>query len=488
MIKAIIYLQLRVGTTAGKAKTQKWRFNEDHIHSITERYFRDFTQIHAVGQWENKSENTALIDIITVINPRNYQEILDLCKQIHYAIKKLLKEMRQDEILATVRVSIGGHEITWMRLVRRDRNNNLVDPPFLFASLLVRKLAPKANIYLPRLYKVIADYYFKSHPSTVEVFKQVPALCFHAKQAIPLDLTPPGYTKLSQGNWKKRLLDWDNHLLCLADKYAKVDKNLRAKFERNSDYIGLFQQISFGNKVYYATNISKVLKGHPISVSQCSYYQGTGYCEATNLKLLDMWLGHEFDEVNMKKSLQKEISLRRLFKSTYPMVGMEVVTITPDNRILRKRRSQDVGALPGAYGLIPSGMVEPIPGCKVPSVSYSFLRELDEEMFRGPEKGETVDSLLSRPHIQDLTGKLYYLGHCFMLLNRFVVFCLLFEPSEWWWNKHKGEIYLNWEYAVGSPDSGPINKALKHARNNRSKYTPGAYAALEFADRYKRKD
>ena len=369
MMKPVVYLQLRVGTVAGQPKHVHRYLTVNRIHNVVKRHFENFTRINSFGQWSKQKEAGALIDTVTIVDERSPEKIFTLCRKSHSAIEALLREMPQLSVLAMVRVSIEGRETSWMRLVSWD-GGALTDPPFPFPSLLVRKLAPKADMALRLLYRILSARLAEIAPDSVKVFPGVPAFCFQAKQSMPLRLHIKGDFK-----------HWDAQLLNFADTRTQVDDSVQAQCGRNSDYIGLFQKVS-SEPVYFATDISKVLDSPPFSVTECSYYHGAGCCEAANLELLDLWLGQKFTETDMRKHLSEELNLSSLFQTPYPMIGMEVLTLTPDGCILRKRRSQDVCALPGAYSLVPSGMVEPVLGCTAPSVSFSVLRELDEEMFR----------------------------------------------------------------------------------------------------------
>src|SRR5439155_16296698 len=160
--------------------------------------------------------------------------------------KELLKEMLQASILVLVRISIDGQEISWMRFVSRN-GENLVDPPFPFPSLLVRKLAPQANLALHSLYGLLAERFSESAPAGVEVFPDVPAFCFHSNPPISLQLS-------TDADFTKVFTKWDAQIL-MAEKPKFLDENRNAEYARHSDYIGLFQRAT-QDEVFFATDVS----------------------------------------------------------------------------------------------------------------------------------------------------------------------------------------------------------------------------------------
>src|SRR5437588_8425583 len=109
-----------------------------------------------------------------------------------------------------VRVSVGGSETSWMRLVTFD-GEKLVDPPFPFSSLLVRKLTPTAELNLPALYSTIEE----CHRNTTETFPRVPAFHFTPNRQI---------SSLQLEDGEQSYTKWDAALLSSANGATRADE------------------------------------------------------------------------------------------------------------------------------------------------------------------------------------------------------------------------------------------------------------------------
>lgn len=102
-MKPVIHLQLRIGTAIPDGREQS-HVRLDQIRAIVEEYFEDFTFISATGRYENVSEDSAMVEVITAVDETSAKTVITLCQKTHSFTRKVLQKLRQKTVLAVIRV------------------------------------------------------------------------------------------------------------------------------------------------------------------------------------------------------------------------------------------------------------------------------------------------------------------------------------------------------------------------------------------------
>lgn len=480
---SLIHVQLRVGTVAAMSKNEnvfdKSKLTIENLKKIVEEYLESFTLVECEGSYNREREPAAIIDVFDLVTGKSTPtEIYKFCRNIDKLLLAILRDFMQKVVIVITSISTCGREIKWSNAVTFDPPQ-IKGSPFKFPFLIARTLLPNADFDLPSLYQQVVTHY-NSLIGIARYFEQVPGMWFVRERPEPLDLD----VKKSDNSWKI----WDSLILARDSQRPKsrISSESIENCHKNAEFMTLFHRAD-NEPVYYATRISEIRMGDPkpIAVDVCTYYEGFGCCEGLFMQIMDAWVSTSFNAEQLKRFFRENRDIEGLIATTFPVVGICALTLTPSGDVLLKRRAKNVGAYPNNYHVVPSGAVDLVAGVDHhPSVYSTFLRELDEEMFRGPEAGEYLRSLLMKEHISELQGKLIYLGYGIDLLRQHVEILLLFCPSEGWWQKFGPVVQMNWEYENKAVALKNIKEAQAESQKHPTEYVPAAYALLNLGERY----
>lgn len=474
----LIFVQLRIGTNAGRS-TQKSGLKLSHIESLAKSQFVDFTLISAKGVYQSDTEDSAIVEIFLPLLADDQAagvKIFALDKSIREFVHATFKELDQNAVHSSITFTIDGQDIRRTQMLTRELLEE--DPPILFPSLVERCLCPWVPLPVEGLYRIIGEHSARlfQNNSNLHLLPGYALVCRPSPEA--------NSTKIVLRDWSKKQAwrRWDARILAF-DSPLRTPPNEDLRLWRRANFISLFRYMS-ARQALFVTRLHRLLHSASfpvIPVGTCNYNLGIASTEGLCLETIDAWRRQtEANGGKFREFLVEHRGMNALEGTTYPLLGISVVTKTPDGRVLLKKRSSRVAMSPGAYHVVPSGMAEMM-DLDQPSVFATFLRELDEELFRGPEAEDSFASLQQRPHLRKLEGSLTYLGYAVDLLNHHVEVIILFEPQKHWWNKWSGLHMLNWEYAGGSLDQWSLEAATEKALGSPSEFVQVCAAALKLA-------
>lgn len=346
------------------------------------------------------------------------------------------------------------------------------NPPFPFPSLVVEQLPANVTFDRSRFFTAITQHYKRIGAEKLggRVFNGVPEICFTpAKPTPPFDL---------QHLDLDAILKWDNQFVTLSGRPKQMP---RKQFRALSEPMKKFRRIS-SLPNYVAHNVNAVLSdgcSSPISLCTCRYDESTGYCENVSLGALDVWFDSEQNPTKFRKAIGRLHTLPGFVNSPFLMAGVTVLTVTPDGNVLFKERSDQVATDVGLLSLVPAGSVEPFADMERPSLVFTFLKELDEELFRGLDTELTTSCILAQPHINRLSGYLEFLGFSVSFTTRHINFLLRFTPQKSWWNEFYLEsVRLNCEFEGTRPKEEPPDKLVQTVKAAPGIVLPACASAL----------
>jgi hypothetical protein len=473
----LISVQLRVGTTASVGVQAV-----AEIGTVVGEFFRDYTLIEAKGAFKGEPEDSAIVELFLPADGLGPQTAYEWCENVNKLVRALLHKLAQRQIIAFVTVSSRGREVSWSRAVSSD--GEIQNPPFPWPALVVTHIVSGEKRGLGDLYSAVVRHFDRLQVKGPQGkdFPGLPAVGFRAP--LGKTLTFGGSIEVSRTGSRfdvPAFREWDEGIISVlpSDQPKKVDSDRCAEM---AAFLSLFRSVK-SNPSYYVTDLRNLRTQSsfcPLPVEVCTYNLGIGSCEAYFWDTVAAWFDAGRIEGQAQEFLRTQRYLEKLDSLPYPLLGISVVTITPDKKVLIKKRGESVGAYPGSFHVVPSGIVGPVRGFSRPSVALSFLRELDEEMFGAKDDEESFQALVSKEHIKGLLGRLEFLGYALDLIHGDVNVLLGFWPDQDWWNIYEKAVILNWEYIGSSPDYWCLSKAVSNAKQGPGAFVPSAAVALNF--------
>lgn len=472
MSQASLSASFQVGTTAGKDRTLSRNLTRERLLDLVQEFLTrqrlDFTFFPTEGADAGTPEKSAEVRLVLPVGLRTSpEEILRFCRGVHKLIWLILTKFHQTWIQGELRLLATRSLVVWTAATRR--GGPLEGAPFALPSLIARRLAlegtiPLESLNLRGLYNTLATHYHSFLPSALARHDSAGVWTLaKGESAVPQDIRELLSTP-------EKCRAWDASIATWVDDTDAVEP---PGYRERGDFISHFQTAS-EFPTYYVPRLAEIITNQtgPLPVHLCPYIVGAGCCEGQLLNTLAFWLATKSEPAKFNRFLRLARGPRQLACVRRSMVGINVITLTPDG-VIAQQRSMEVGSYPGLYILLPAGQLAPTKGYDRPSVFWSFLHELDEEIFKGPEERELKD-VLREEHISGLDGRLTYLGYGVDLLTVQVVLWLLFEPAHAWWAKFKAAIDLNWE------SKGRRPKYLDLMRPD-VELVPGVLAGMELA-------
>ncbi|MCP4545752.1 MAG: toll/interleukin-1 receptor domain-containing protein [bacterium] len=250
-----------------------------------------------------------------------------------------------------------------------------------------------------------------------------------------------------------------------------------------ADHLRNLRHVLSDDPCYYALAIGDAARGVlPIRVGECPYVRGAITCESLYLGALEMAAsrGHQ-DLLDYFGQRFREIET-----TPYPILGITVLMMSADREVLIQERSMNVGAYAGIRHLAPGAMMERVARHPKPSIIATFLRELDEELFRADRDPETeseedIGRIIHKPWIADLEGRFTCMGYCVDLLRHSMALLCLFRPGEQWWKRYSHQMSLNWEFKKPAPRTVPWHELVADVRSEPALFTPETCASVFLA-------
>jgi hypothetical protein len=472
-----------VGTNAGRS-SRKVKLKLTDIKRVASGAFDGYTLIATKGCFKGDDEDSGIVEVFLTLMPNDpASKIFDLDERICNFVRAAFKELDQDAVYSSVTFTIDGRDLRrtqWLTESLLDE-----DPPILFPSLVARRLCPGHQVPIEELYRSVGEHYRRlfGNQDRVLLLDQY-ALLYRPFRGLPseAEIQLDGWTEEEQtSDWR----NWDARILSSGIPRTVLPQ-LDFRLEQRANFISLFRDVS-AREVLFVSPLHPLLYSEQfavIPVMKCRYDLGIGSTEGLYFETMDKWMRcRDTQPASFQEFLTANRGIEVLENTTYPLVGVSVVTITPDGKVLLKRRSGRVGMNPGVLHVVPSGMAEWMRGLDHPSVFATFLRELDEELFRGPDAEDSFATLRLRPHLRDLSGNLSYLGYAVDLLNHHLEVVVAFKPDAEWWMKWESHVVPNWEYEGGSLYVPSLDVAVSEASTKPWDFVPVCAAALKLASK-----
>ncbi len=478
MISTVISVQLRVGSVPPNDTHRKVSFKE--ILKYVKESGLDFTIVEAKGRYKLEPvEASAIVDFFWVLDFDDpLSGVVRFCDDIDKLVRRILVELSQREIIVIITVTRTGHDVRWSRRITPDSAPTITHPSLLAFSTSRRsdEIDLGAKLGIPALRKAVIEHYIDLEVAqNAKTYSDVPAFFFPAIDRRCYDLTKVDNCEDEWRDFDAAVLEWDT-------ERKGYPNPVPLRVVESADFVSLFRQVT-DSPVLYLTNLAEKFvqtepTATPLETGICSYRDGLGSTEGAYLEMLDAWVRLEMSERPFREWLNKHRSTIQLYSTPRPALAVEVVTLSPEHDIILRKRGASVAAYPNMLISAPAGALEPLPGIEQPSVIGTFIRELHEEVFGGPESGVSVSVLRREEHIVSLSGTLTYLGFMIDLLRLEVDICLLFKPSTKWWDKYSPRFRLNWEFASGAVQYTSLADAYALLGTSPASFVPSAAVAI----------
>lgn len=476
MILAALNVTLFVGTTANKEEDLRQELTVGRLKEMIESFATEHqlgcTLTPTFGVDATEKEDSMMVLFSHHINQQTSPEaVVGFCEAIHQLLLTLLTSFHQNWIKVEVKLTLPEKPIEWTTETQRSQSG-LVSPPFVLPSLIARQLAGAGIIShdafaYTKLYEAVADHYSRILRSDIQR-RNFPVVCSEASA----DLACPQDVRELLEN-PDAVRAWDASIVQACPE--SIPAKARPEYQERGEFIARFQQVTLDD-VYYVPRLVPLLDLHaePIQLARCPYLVGAGCTEGAYLHTLSMWLAAKGKPERFSQFLADERGLKHLRDITRSMIGVNVILLTADGAVA-KQRSHNTGSYPGQFMLIPAGQLAPVGGWDAPSVFWTVIHELDEELFGGDEHRE-LHGVRSEEHICDLAGSITYLGYHVEPMNDHVVVYVLLEPTNEWWRRYKSKVTRCWELVGKRPDYVDLDQP-------RSDLVPGVYSGIELARR-----
>lgn len=339
-----------IGTTAGSEQKEKEAVTVENVRRIALEVFPNQASFTGIGAYEGKEEDFVEVHVTEIVRPEGITNCVQFCEKANILLSRVLSELHQDSVLVDVEVLPNDQErrpLKWKTLANANRPAVFPRP-----TAIARYMIPSA-VYrsLKQVYAVARNTYVDEWPGVGNTVEGVPVVWFPFSSTVPLVFEGAEASEsltVRLRIWDAQFVQGEQHVLERTDPWAEELGEFLSRFQRMSDY-----------PCFFVANLPSFVRREAtkLELGKCKYVLGAVHCEARYLEAVDYSFSTARRGLGETHHYWRERS-RHVPCAAFPILGITVVTVSPKNEVLVKKRTKTVGAYPEAFHVAPGAIVE----------------------------------------------------------------------------------------------------------------------------------